>query len=75
MNNWCICWFYAYINEMHDLGSKIPSKNLIRQRCAGEFNSDVKGLKSIAVQLVLSHTLTYELNRVAQKIDNFWLIK
>jgi hypothetical protein len=36
--------FHAYINEMHDSRSKIPSKNLVRQRCAKRFNSGVKGL-------------------------------
>jgi hypothetical protein len=36
--------FYADINEFHGSRSKIPSKNLVRQRCAGGFNSDVKGL-------------------------------
>jgi hypothetical protein len=45
MNNCCICWFFhAYINEIHGSRRKIPSKNLVRQRCAEEFNSGVIGL-------------------------------
>jgi hypothetical protein len=37
--------FHAYVNEMHSSRSKIPSKNLVGQRCAKGFNSGVKGLK------------------------------
>jgi hypothetical protein len=49
--------FHAYtsINEMHGSRSKIPSKNLIRQRCAERFDSGAKGLNYI-----LSHCLTPE---------------
>jgi hypothetical protein len=36
--------FHAYVYEMHGSRSNILSKNLVRQRCAEEFNSGGKGL-------------------------------
>jgi hypothetical protein len=48
MNNCCICWFFT-----HGSRSKIPSQNLVRQRCAVGLISGVRGLNvSVLAELL-----------------------
>jgi hypothetical protein len=46
MNNFAFVGFHAYINEMHGSISKIPVKNIVRQRFVEGFHSGVKGLRA-----------------------------
>jgi hypothetical protein len=59
---------HAYINEMHGSRSKIPGKNIVRQRCAEGFNFGVKGL-IMASGRVLSCPTYRDIHQAFNPID------
>jgi hypothetical protein len=54
--------FHAYINEMHASRSKIPSKNLVEQRCAEGFSSGVTGLMTVLFTSDSNRNFMYEMH-------------
>jgi hypothetical protein len=60
MNNWCICWIFTNILTKYTVQeAKSTLKNLVRQRCADGFNSDVKGfILFVGIAMTLQHRIT-----------------